>query len=61
MRVRLLRSVAVSGVNYDAESVADFDDQTSAELIRMGEAIPATSNRAFGLPGSDSPTTKTRG
>ena len=61
MRVRLLRSVAVSGVKYDAESVADFDDQTSAELIRMGEAIPATSNRAFGLPGSDSPKTKTRG
>ena len=60
MKVRLLRSVAVSGVHYDADSVADLDEATSAELIGMGKAIPAKSNRAVGLPGSDAPKPKTR-
>ena len=60
MRVRFIRSVAVSGVHHDADSVADLDDALSAELIGMGKAIPAKSNRAVGLPGSDFPKTKSR-
>ena len=60
MEVRFLRSVAIAGVHYDAGDAADLDDALSAELIGMGKAVPAKSNRAVGLPDSDAPKPKIR-
>lgn len=60
MKIRFIRSVLVAGIHHGEGSEAELDSEVCAELIGMGKALPAKSNRAVGLKDSDTKSTKTR-
>ena len=60
MKVRITGNCMISGNAYDEGSIADLDKDVALEMITIGRAIPAESDRSVGLEKSDAPARKTR-
>lgn len=60
MKIKFTGNVAVAGNHYEEGTTADLDKEVANELISIGRALPASSDRSVGLEKSDAPAPKTR-
>lgn len=60
MKVRITGNCMISGNSYEEGSTADLDKDVALQMISIGRAIPAESDRSVGLEKSDAPARKTR-
>ena len=60
MKIKFTGNISVAGNHYDEGSIADLDKEVANELIQIGRALPASSDRSVGLEKSDAPAPKTR-
>ncbi len=60
MKIKFTGNVSVAGNHYEEGTTADLDKDVANDLISIGRALPASSDRSVGLEKSDAPAPKTR-